>query len=60
MIVEVANGPITPAAGTILKEKNVFVFPDILINAGGFCATYFEWIKNLSHATHGQQTKRWE
>jgi len=60
MIVEVANGPVTPAAGAILKSKKVFVFPDILVNAGSFCSTYFEWIKNLSHTTQGLRTKRWE
>jgi glutamate dehydrogenase (NADP+) len=48
LIFEVANGPITSAADPILEAKGVYVFPDILINAGGVTVSYFEWVQNRS------------
>jgi glutamate dehydrogenase (NADP+) len=47
-IFEVANGPITSEADRILQEKGIFVFPDILVNAGGVTVSYFEWVQNRS------------
>ncbi len=46
IIVELANGPITPEADTILWERNIPVIPDILANAGGVTVSYFEQIQN--------------
>jgi glutamate dehydrogenase (NAD(P)+) len=46
VIVEAANGPITPDADDILTEKQVTVVPDILANAGGVTVSYFEWVQN--------------
>ena len=46
IILELANGPTTPQADMILKEKNVIVVPDILANAGGVTVSYFEWVQN--------------
>jgi len=43
-----------------MKSKGIVFLPDILINSGGVIASYFEWIKNLSHTQHGLLTKRWE
>jgi glutamate dehydrogenase (NAD(P)+) len=51
MIVEGANGPTSPAGNNILREKNVFVIPDILANAGGVIVSYLEWVQNL-HREH--------
>ncbi|MFC0220322.1 Glu/Leu/Phe/Val dehydrogenase [Pseudochelatococcus lubricantis] len=46
VILELANGPITPEADAILAEKRVTVLPDILANAGGVTVSYFEWVQN--------------
>jgi glutamate dehydrogenase/leucine dehydrogenase len=46
LIVELANGPITPEADKILAAKNILVVPDILANAGGVAVSYFEQVQN--------------
>ncbi|MFD2258267.1 Glu/Leu/Phe/Val dehydrogenase [Chelativorans composti] len=46
VILELANGPVTPEADRILAKKNVVVLPDILANAGGVTVSYFEWVQN--------------
>ena len=48
MILELANGPVTPEADAILEAKNIDVIPDILANAGGVTVSYFEWVQNRS------------
>ncbi|MDO9464501.1 MAG: Glu/Leu/Phe/Val dehydrogenase [bacterium] len=47
IIVEAANGPITNEADNILKQKGIYVVPDILANAGGVTVSYFEWVQGL-------------
>ncbi|HEY9767890.1 MAG TPA: Glu/Leu/Phe/Val dehydrogenase [Coleofasciculaceae cyanobacterium] len=47
-IFEVANGPINSDADQILGENGTYVFPDILVNAGGVTVSYFEWVQNRS------------
>ncbi|MEF8914652.1 Glu/Leu/Phe/Val family dehydrogenase [Natronomonas sp.] len=46
VIVEAANGPLTPDADDVLVDRDVYVFPDILANAGGVTVSYFEWVQN--------------
>ena len=46
IIAEGANGPTTAVADDMLADKNIFVIPDILANAGGVTASYFEWVQD--------------
>ena len=48
-VVEAANGPTTPEADAILRDKDVTVVPDILANAGGVTVSYFEWVQGLDN-----------
>jgi glutamate dehydrogenase (NAD(P)+) len=49
LVVEAANGPTTPSADAALEERGVVVVPDIVANAGGVVASYYEWVQNLQH-----------
>jgi glutamate dehydrogenase len=46
IIAECANGPVTIEADKILDQKNIFIIPDILCNAGGVTVSYLEWVQN--------------
>jgi len=45
-IIEMANGPVTPEADVVLKEREIVSVPDILANSGGVTVSYFEWVQN--------------
>ncbi len=47
IVVEGANGPVTPGADEILEQNGVLILPDILANAGGVVVSYFEWVQGL-------------
>ena len=49
VLVEGANSPTTPVADKILRDKGVYVIPDVMANAGGVVVSYFEWVQNLQH-----------
>jgi glutamate dehydrogenase (NAD(P)+) len=49
IIVEGANGPVTPGADEMLRENGVTILPDILANAGGVTVSYFEWVQGLDN-----------
>ena len=60
LIIEAANGPITPDADEILAQKGVRILPDILANAGGVTVSYFEWVQNLQFYKWGLNRVRQE
>jgi glutamate dehydrogenase (NAD(P)+) len=47
LVIEGADLAITPAADRILEDRGITVIPDLLANAGGVTASYFEWAENL-------------
>ena len=47
LVTEAANAAVTPEADRVLHDRGVFLVPDILANAGGVIASYFEWVQDL-------------
>ncbi len=60
VVAEAANGPVTAEADETLREADVLVLPDVYVNAGGVTASYFEWVKNLTHLRFGRMEKRFQ
>jgi len=49
VVVELANGPVTPEADEIIFKKGIVTVPDILANAGGVTVSYFEQVQNAAN-----------
>ena len=49
LVLELANGPVTPEADKIFHERGIFDVPDFLVNSGGVIGSYFEWVQNAQH-----------
>jgi glutamate dehydrogenase (NAD(P)+) len=60
IIVEGANAPVEPEADAIFAERGTLVLPDILANAGGVTASWFEWVQNRQHYQWGINRVRQE
>jgi glutamate dehydrogenase (NAD(P)+) len=53
VIIEAANGPVTPEGEAILASRNIDVIPDVLANSGGVMVSYYEWTQN-------KRSERWD
>jgi len=60
IIVEAANAPVEPEADAIFDRRGLVVVPDILVNAGGVTASWFEWVQNRQHYQWGINRVRQE
>ena len=49
LLAEGANGPTTLEADEILNDREIFVLPDVLGNAGGVTVSYFEWVQDTQN-----------
>lgn len=59
-VIEGANAPVTPEADALLAARGIVVAPDILANAGGVVASYFEWAQNIQVHQWSRQENRLE
>lgn len=55
VVIEMANGPVTPEAEEILTKRGIEIIPDILANGGGVVGSYFEWVQSLDQKYWGEE-----
>jgi glutamate dehydrogenase/leucine dehydrogenase len=55
VIIEMANGPITPNAFRYLDQKKFIIAPDILANSGGVAGSFIEWEQNLKYTVYAKE-----
>lgn len=55
IIIEMANGPVSPEAYEYLSKKDVVIVPDILANAGGVTGSYIEWKQNIENKKYKKE-----
>lgn len=60
IVVEAANAPVEPDADAVFESRGVTLLPDILVNAGGVTASYFEWVQNRQQYQWGIDRVRQE
>jgi glutamate dehydrogenase (NAD(P)+) len=62
LVAEGANGPTTPEGDRVLAKRKIDVIPDIIANAGGVTASYYEWLQNqrMEHWTEQEVNTRLE
>jgi len=60
IVAEAANGPVDFKASEILSQKNIFIIPDLYLNAGGVTVSYFEWLKNKAGVSFDRLLSRHE
>lgn len=60
IIAEAANGPVDFEGEAILRERGIFMIPDIYLNAGGVTVSYFEWLKNKAGVSFDRLLSRHE
>ncbi len=46
IIAEGANGPTSPEADAVIQDRDIFLIPDLLANAGGVTCSYFEQVQS--------------
>ncbi|MDO8686867.1 MAG: glutamate dehydrogenase, partial [Candidatus Berkelbacteria bacterium] len=55
IIIEMANGPVSPEAYDYLSKKGVVIVPDILANSGGVAGSYIEWKQNIENKKYKKE-----
>jgi glutamate dehydrogenase/leucine dehydrogenase len=52
IIIEMANGPITPKAYHYLSDEGTVIVPDVLANSGGVAGSFIEWEQNMENKVY--------
>ncbi|MFH0829314.1 MAG: Glu/Leu/Phe/Val dehydrogenase [Candidatus Kerfeldbacteria bacterium] len=60
VVLEMANGAVTPEADMRFMKRKVYVAPDILANSGGVVGSYFEWVQNTTNSYWSEKKFRGE